>query len=473
MRGARLLVVGALALLGLLRCSDLGWGAIEVTLQNLQASGDFALRVKLSQSAGEETMSIPASRVDGARFSIEGVVARATDLAVEVLVKGQVAQSGEVLGVEVPADDVARVTVALDASPQGCTAETPFLAGDGCCPPGATSADDPDCCVPGTLETSPLVSPGNRAAIAAGKAGEVMVAYLHNKRVHWAEPPSDSGVVDATTQVAGDPVAALLPDGTGVIAYLDADAAELRVATGRGNAWTDEVVDPDVSYITSGISLDIGVDLDGFVHLSYLVGSWPRTPRHTTNRTGAWKAQDLALKSAPAGDKLAMAVAEHPHFCHIPEGDRWVEYAVLKPSGLEATVVKTGLSYDLLACVIAVDPATETPHLFYSIHSTYNFTHATPEDGSWRHVTSTKLTQPVAARIQGATLHLAGTRHPTGYWHIWRPLAGVDWGEVKLLNTVNLPLAFDVDWSGQAHAVYASTSPGEGDLHYVTHCPAR
>jgi hypothetical protein len=428
--------------------------------------------VTVDQAPGQEVLDIHKNEVEGASFTVRGVVARSTDLKVEVLVKEQVAQSGQVSGVDVSADEVTRVTIDLSKPPAGgCNAQTQPVAGDGCCPPGATHADDPDCCAPGTVEKKLLVSPGRHAAVAAGPAGQVMVAYIHSKRLHWAEPPDRSGVVDLKSQVTHRPAAAILADGTRVIAYRDDMAKTIRVAKRiPGGTWQDEPVDPDVSATTSGIYLSIGVDREGFIHLSYLVGSWPKTPRHASNRTGKWKVRDLALKSAPVGDKLAMAVGKDPHFCHIPEGDRWVEHAVLKPSGLETTIVKTNFQYSLLACAIAVD-AAEVPHLFFATHSVYHHTHATLDGGTWRFTTSTKLTQPIAARIVGDKLHLAGVRNPTGYYHVWRPLLGVDWREVRLLNTPNKPLTFDMDLGGRAHAAYDEKASAEGEIHYVTHCP--
>jgi hypothetical protein len=461
----------ALLLLLLVGCSDPGWGSIEVTLKDLAPASDYSLRVTVDQAAGQEVLDLQQAEVSGASFTIEGVVARSTDLKVEVLVEGRVNQSGQIEGVDVSDDELTRVTIDLSKPPGVCDAQTQPAPGDGCCPPGATHADDPDCCVPGTLEDKLLASPGRHAAVGAGSAGQVVVAYIHSKRLHWAEPSGQSGVVDLKSQVTHPPAAAILPDGTQVIAYRDDMAKTIRVATRPpGGTWQDEPVDPNVTATTSGISLSVGVDREGFIHLAYLVGSWPKTPRHATNRTGAWKVRDLALKEAPVGDRLAMAVGKDPHFCHIPEGDRWVEHAVLKPSGLETTVVKTNLPYSLLSCAIAVDE-DEVPHLFFATHSVYHYTHATPDAGTWRFTTSTKLSQPLAARIVGGKLHIAGVRNPTGHYHVWRPLLGVDWREVRLLNSQSLPLTFDMDMGGRAHAAYDEKSSAEGEVRYVTHCP--
>jgi chitodextrinase len=172
-------------------------------------------------------------------------------------------------------------------------------------------------------------------SLAFAPGGDALLAFasIDGVRLAIGEGGTWSSVVAAVS--AGQPSLALAPDGSRRLAYHDAQADALGLASDASGAWVSSAPDPRTG---AGQYPAVAVDPAGHVHLAHLDAASGRI-RYATDASGGWAAVDVDAGTNPA---LAVDGAGAAHLAYLSVepaiGTAALKYAT-NASGAFATYV--------------------------------------------------------------------------------------------------------------------------------------
>ena len=207
--------------------------------------------------------------------------------------------------------------------------------------------------------------------------------------------------------------ASLALDGSGLprIAYYEAQAKELRLATWNGSAWSVQTVDSSSSNTGQYCSLALASGT-GYPRISYY-DAHNKDLRYASWNGSSWALQTVDNSSGNIGQYTCLALdpgTGYPRISYYDTSNTNLKYAAWNGSSWSKKTVDTPGTVGLNTS-LALDPATGYPRISYYKSSTHDLRYASWNGSSW------VLTSVDTAGDVGKYTSLA-LEPGTGYPHI-------------------------------------------------------